>query len=92
MLTLIISYDLKAQRDYAPLYAAIEALGSASRVMESFWVVKCALDRVQVYNRLEALMGNGDRLVVMSAPTNIVVSDTIDPVAKSMLGETWRTV
>ena len=64
----LISYDLKsAQADYEAMYAAINALGPAQRLLESTWVVdpQQGLDENQISDRLHAVINPGDRYIIV---------------------------
>ena len=60
-----IDYDLRQPgRDYTSLYAAIQSLGDARRVLKSTWVVDARYTAVQIRDHLAKYMDRNDGVLV----------------------------
>jgi hypothetical protein len=65
MAAYIITYDLRPQRNYENLYAAIKAYGTWAHITESVWSVVTEQSAVQVRDDLLQHMHPEDRLFVV---------------------------
>ncbi|KGQ64551.1 MULTISPECIES: hypothetical protein [Gallibacterium] len=70
MSNLIISYDLRNQRDYQSLYNAISTLGNTSKVLESVWYVRSQYTAVQCRDYLMKYLDNDDGIAVWDCTNN----------------------
>ncbi len=70
MNNLVISYDLRKQRNYQQLYDAIASLGNAEKVLESVWYVNSAYSVVQCRDYLRRYIDSDDGLVVFDCTNN----------------------
>lgn len=70
MLNLVISYDLRNQRDYQSLYDAIKSLGNASLVLESVWYVKSKYTAQQCRYYLVNYIDKDDGIAVWDCNNN----------------------
>ncbi|WP_192894381.1 hypothetical protein [Rodentibacter pneumotropicus] len=70
MNNIIISYDLRNQRDYKTLIASINALGKASQVLESLWYVKTSSTAMQCFDFLVETLDRDDGLAVFDCCHN----------------------
>lgn len=60
----IISYDLRNQRNYQPLWDTLENWG-ATRLLESLWVVSMNSSAPQIRDALKQVIDADDALVVI---------------------------
>lgn len=67
---MIISYDLRNQKDYKILIEAIQKLGQASRVLESVWYVRTEYTAVQIRDHLKNHIDNDDGVAVFDCSNN----------------------
>lgn len=67
---MIISYDLRNQRDYTRLFNAIQELGNAFPILDSVWYVKTTNTAVQCKQYLENYLDLDDSLVVFDCSFN----------------------
>lgn len=67
---MIISYDLRKQKDYKTLIDAIQKLGQASRVLESVWYVRTEYTAVQIRDYLKNYIDNDDGVAVFDCSNN----------------------
>ena len=58
------SYDLHNQRNYQPVWDALDAMGG-TRLLESLWVVSSNLTAAQVRDKLKAAADNDDSIAVV---------------------------
>ena len=63
---LIVSYDLKETRDYAPFYEMLKKQGTSSwwHYLSSTWLLSTTLSVKQVADNLKPYMGASDFLLV----------------------------
>jgi len=59
-----ISYDLRKQRDYDPLYERIKAYGNWCHPLESTWVITTTQSAAQIRDYLAGVMDQDDGLLV----------------------------
>lgn len=59
-----ITYDLRKQRDYNPLYERIKAYGTWCHALESTWIIASNQSADQVANNLRAVIDADDGLLV----------------------------
>ncbi|MFX2611334.1 hypothetical protein [Enterobacter mori] len=59
-----ISYDLRKQKDYAPLIERIKSYGTWCHPLESTWILVTEQTATQVRDYLKAVMDNDDGLLV----------------------------
>lgn len=59
-----INYDLRKQRNYAPLYERLEGYSMWCRPLESCWVISTTQSVTQVRDHLRAVMDHDDGLLV----------------------------
>lgn len=59
-----INYDLRKQRNYAPLYERLERYSMWCRPLESCWVISTTQSATQVRDHLRAVMDQDDGLLV----------------------------
>lgn len=82
----LISYDLRKQRDYEPLWDAL-AKANASRLLQSVWLVELSAEIGAVRQALSALMDNDDGLAVIELkPGSGWATKSVLPA-----GNTWLT-
>lgn len=67
----LVSYDLKSDvADYAALYQEMQNIGGgvdgALRILESTWVLATNLNPNQVSERLQQVIKQGDRFIVVN--------------------------
>lgn len=67
---MIISYDLRKQRDYKALIDAIKHLGQSSNVLESVWYVKTEYSAIQCRDYLKQHIDNDDGIAVFDCSGN----------------------
>ena len=70
MNNIIISYDLRHQRDYDKLIDTIKLLGFASRVLESLWYVKTDFSASDCINILKSHIDYDDGIAVFDCSNN----------------------
>jgi hypothetical protein len=63
----IISYDLRGERDYEPLYEAIRSYKTWAHITESTWAIVTTKTAVQVRDHLSSVMDQDDRLFVVKS-------------------------
>ena len=63
----IISYDLRGNRNYQPLYDAIESYSTWAKITESTWSVVTTKSAVDVRNHLISVMDGDDRLFIVKS-------------------------
>lgn len=63
----IISYDLRAARNYDVLYDAIKSYGTWAHITESTWAIVTTKTAVQVRDHLSSVMDQDDRLFVVKS-------------------------
>jgi len=66
-----ISYDLRQDRDYETLYAAIRSYGNYCRPLESLWFIKAVGPASAICEFLWSSMDASDGLVVAEASGEI---------------------
>lgn len=67
----IISYDLKSpQADYDAMFAAIQGLGAAQRILESTWVLDTSRNEDEIAASLQSVIHEGDRFIVAEMREN----------------------
>lgn len=59
-----VSYDLRKQRNYEPLYERIRSYGQWAHTLESSWVIVTDQSAAQVRDYLRGAMDQDDRLLV----------------------------
>ncbi|WP_152539797.1 SinR [Afipia sp. P52-10] len=64
MAKFIASYDLHKQRNYEPVWEALENLG-ATRLLESLWVLSAQLTASQVRDIIKAAADDDDSVAVV---------------------------
>lgn len=67
---MIISYDLRKQKDYKTLIEAIQKLGQASRILESVWYVRTEYTAVQIRDYLKGHIDSDDGVAVFGCSRN----------------------
>ena len=67
MATYIISYDLRGQRQYDALYAAIKKYPAWAHITESTWAVKTGRSAVAVRDNLTKSIDADDRIFVVKS-------------------------
>ena len=65
----IVSYDLRNERDYPELYAALKAYGTWARMTASTWAVVTPESAAEIRNYLSQFMDPDDRLFVIQSGT-----------------------
>lgn len=63
----IISYDLRKNRDYESLYAAIKSYSKWARITESTWAVITSKSAVEIRDHIAGVMDDDDRLFVVKS-------------------------
>lgn len=63
----IISYDLRAERDYEPLHEAIKSYGTWAHILESTWAVVASKSAVEVRDHLLDHLDDDDGLFVVKS-------------------------
>lgn len=63
----IISYDLRKNRNYEPLYEAIRSYPNSAKITESTWAIVTSNSAVQVRDRLMRIIDSDDRLFVVKS-------------------------
>jgi hypothetical protein len=61
---LIVTYDLKSQRDRTPLFHAIESFGPSSHFMASAWLLRTEKSPAELADALRAHMAPPDSIFV----------------------------
>lgn len=67
---MVISYDLRNQRDYKTLIDSIKELGTASKVLESVWYVRTIYSAVQCRDHLRNHIDKDDGIAVFDCSNN----------------------
>lgn len=70
MNNIIISYDLRNQRNYKTLTTSINALGKACQILESLWYVKTSSTAMQCFDFLVETIDKDDGLAVFDCTNN----------------------
>lgn len=65
MATILIGYDLNAQKNYAELIEAIKQLGPWWHHLDSMWLVKTSLKPTEVRDLLRQHLDRDDELLVI---------------------------
>ena len=60
----LASYDLHNQRNYQPVWTALEEMG-ATRLLESLWVLTSSLTAIQIRDRLKQAADSDDSVAVI---------------------------
>lgn len=63
----VISYDLRAQRDYEPVYEAIKSYGTWAHILESSWAVVAPKSAAEVRDHLGEFIDGDDGLFVVQS-------------------------
>ena len=63
----IISYDLRKNRDYESLYAAIKSYSTWARITESTWAVVTSKSAVEIRDHIAGVIDSDDRLFVVKS-------------------------
>jgi hypothetical protein len=62
----LVTYDLhNPQRDYAPVHAAIKALGAWCHCLESTWLVESSRSVGQIRDEVKAAADSNDTILVL---------------------------
>ncbi len=61
----LISYDLRAQRDYESLYGAIKSYGTWAHILESIWAVVSDDPAKEIRDNLGGFIDDDDGLIVV---------------------------
>lgn len=83
-----IDYDLRKQRNYAPLYERLKTYPQWCKALESTWVISTNQSAVQVRDYLKAVMDADDGLLVTRLQGEAAwygLSDEVATYLKSML-------
>lgn len=65
----IINYDLRKQKDYESLYAAIRSYGTYVRILKSCWAIVTTKSAKEVRDHLGQYMDSDDGLFVVKSGT-----------------------
>jgi hypothetical protein len=67
----LISYDLRKQRNYEPLWALLRNSG-AVKILESSWLVDSPNSSVAIRDHLRTVIDNDDGLIVLPLAPGVV--------------------
>lgn len=65
MRTLLVGYDLNNDKDYPPLYEALQASGTWWHHLDSTWLVRTELGCEEMRDQLKKLIDADDELLVI---------------------------
>jgi hypothetical protein len=83
-----IDYDLRKQRNYAPLYERLKTYSGWCRPLESTWVISTNQSAAQIRDYLRAAMDGDDGLLVTRLQGEAAwygLSEEVSAYLKSML-------
>lgn len=90
MKNLFVSYDLyKVGQDYTAIAKAIQSLGAAVKVQQSFWLVKSIKTAEEARELLLRSIDRNDSLIVIDATSNSAAWYGIPEPVSSFISTKW---